>query len=82
MRGRDNMITKMRIERLRMQLSLVRFGTQSDNSQSLLSLVERRELGIDRDRAERIAAALHEPLDQLFAEHDGRWWALREQQRR
>ena len=74
------MLTRMRIERLRTGDSLWRFGAECLVSQSVLSLLERRERGVDRNRADRIAAALHEPTEALFAERDGQWWALLEQE--
>lgn len=72
------MVTQLRIERLRSAESLWRFGARCGVSSSVLSLLERRERGVDRRRAERIAEALDEPLSELFYETEGTWWALLE----
>lgn len=71
-------VSKVRLERVRQGTTIWRTAAGAGISASLQSLVERRERGVDLDRAGRIAAVLGEPLDALFAEHDGQWWAVLE----
>jgi transcriptional regulator with XRE-family HTH domain len=72
------MATRMRIGRVRTGESLWRLATRCGVSQSVLSLLERQERGVDRERAERIAEALGKPLGELLYEREGAWWALLE----